>query len=110
VRAKAAAGAAAAAAAALAGKSAVDIAKAAAAAAAAEDSDAYAYVPGKPFGDFGAEQIAEQVEDFYVGSKTLAPIVSRIIAASPNTDDPENIRGLATPRFERKSTPGVVFP
>jgi peptidoglycan hydrolase-like protein with peptidoglycan-binding domain len=110
VRAKAAAGAAAAAAALLAGKSPADAAKAAAAAAAAEDSDAYAYVPGKPFGDFGAEQIAEQVEDFYVGSKTLAPIVSRISAASPNTDDPENIRGLATPRFERKSTPGVVFP
>jgi hypothetical protein len=94
----------------LAGKSPQDIAADAAAAARAEDTSAYAYIPGKPFGDYAAEQIAEQVEDFYMGSTALLPILTRMKGVSPNANDTENVRGLSTPRFERKSTPGVAFP
>ncbi|MFO0887941.1 MAG: LysM domain-containing protein [Isosphaeraceae bacterium] len=81
------------------------------AAASDEDVSAYAYVPGKPFGDYAAEQIAEQVENAYIaGTLATDPIVAHVRVPTPNVADADNLASLSTPRFERKSSPGVVFP
>src|SRR5262249_52792184 len=111
-QAKAAAAAAAAAASALAGNSPAQVARDAQTAADAVDSDAYAYVPGRPFGQYAAEQIAEQVEHNYLGRHVAAttPIVAKVRSLSANVNDADNVLSLATPRFERNTTPGVVFP
>jgi len=109
--AKAAAGAAAAAAAVRSGvRDPRAIAAAARAAAAREASSAYAYVPGKPFGDYAAEQIAQQVEHFFRGvgrpTPSIVPLIGR---PAPRTPVPENVSSLAVTSFHRRSTPGVVF-
>jgi len=82
---------------------------------------AYIYQPGKPFGGYGAEQIASMVEDFYragasptgsVGIDTVGDgvvdshvtqgdlqyIVNTIRSAAVNTPDSANIESLSTPR------------
>ena len=87
------------------------IAAAARTAAAREESSAYAYVPGKPFGDYAAEQIAQQVEHEFEGTGRPTPsIVPLIKRAAPRTPVPENVSSLAVTSFHRKSTPHVVFP
>ena len=80
-------------------------------AAAAEDTSAYAYVPGRPFGGYAAEQIAEQVEDHYRGQGRPTPaVISHIRSLSPSAFSPLNRRSLSTARWERKTKTGVVFP
>jgi hypothetical protein len=87
------------------------IAAAAAAAAAAEDVSAYAYIPGKPFDEYAAEQIAEQVEDSYTPKGTpTATVIAHIRSLSAHARSPDNERSLTITSFHRKSTPGVVFP
>ena len=46
-------------------------------------ADAYSYVPGKPFGDYGGEQIAQQVEDLVVFPRPLSPVEISRIAVIP---------------------------
>lgn len=64
-------------------------------------ASAYCYIPGKWFGLYGAEQIAQQVE------KGEAPIISHVGAASPGGIDGANIASLAVPRWETRGSPGV---
>jgi hypothetical protein len=82
----------------------------AAAAAAAEDVSAYAYIPGKAFDEYAAEQIAQQVEHTYSHSGHPTPgVVTLISSVKPHVVSPENERGLTVRSFHRKSTAGVVF-
>jgi len=87
------------------------IAAGASAAAAAEDVSAYAYMPGKPFDEYAAEQIAEQVEDRYTPKGAPTPaVIAHISSLSAHARSPDNERSLTITSFHRKSTPGVVFP
>jgi len=69
--------------------------------AAAAGGSAYCYVPGKAFGLYGAEQIAQQVEN------GEAPIVSEVSSASKWSNHVGNIAGLAIPHWEKRGDPGV---
>lgn len=71
------------------------------AAATAAGASAYCYIPGKWFGFYGAEQIAQQVE------KGEAPIISHVASASPGGVDLANIASLALPHWEKSGSPGV---
>jgi Domain of unknown function (DUF4157) len=69
--------------------------------AAVAGGDAYCYIPGKPFSEYGAEQIAEQVEN------GEAPIISHVSSVSAGSIDLDNILSLAVPRWETRGAPGV---
>jgi len=71
------------------------------AAAALAGASAYCYVPGKYFGFYGAEQIAEQVE------KGESAIISEVASASPGSTHAGNMLSLTVPRWERRGDPGV---
>ncbi len=71
------------------------------AAAAVAGGSAYCYKPGKWFGLYAAEQIAEQVEN------GEAHVVSHVKSKSAGSIDLANILSLGTPRWEKQSTPGV---
>lgn len=79
-------------------------------AAAAEDVSAYAYIPGGRFDQYAAEQIAQQIEDGYHNRRPISAIVEPIRSARANAPNRDNEAGLQVIGFERKSTPGVVFP
>jgi len=79
-------------------------------AAADEDVSAYAYLPGGRFDQYAAEQIAQQIEDGYSSGRPIPAIVTPIQSAGPNIRVSENEASLQVLGFERKSTPGVVFP
>jgi len=64
---------------------------------------AYAYEPGKAFGDYAAEQIAQQVQH------GAADICNHIRNAPKGKSDTENIRGLAVPQIEDRRKPRVKF-
>lgn len=82
----------------------IDIAKAVKRASDDEDCSAYAYVFGRPFSAYGAEQIAEQIEDFDFGiAPGAAPIVTKVKSLKANAPDSDNENGLKHARFERKS-------
>jgi putative peptidoglycan binding protein len=75
-----------------------------------EDVSAYAYIPGKPFGDYAAEQIAQQVEDGHKGVGSPTPgIVTTIQRVGANVRSPTNEASLTVISFHRSSTPRVVF-
>ena len=74
---------------------------------------AYWYVPGKPFGDYGAEQIAYQAERFYAGgmppAMKEAAVVTTIKAATPvYVISADNQVSLSRARFGVSGTPGLV--
>jgi hypothetical protein len=75
---------------------------------------AYAWMPGRPFSEYAAEQIAKQVERNFLAPPRSAvalatdPIVAHIKAAVKGPD-PDNVIGLATARTEDRRTPGVLF-
>jgi hypothetical protein len=71
------------------------------AAAAAVGGDSYCYIPGRPFSTYGAEQIAEQVEN------GEAPIISHVSSVSAGAFDVDNILSLAVPHWETRGAPGV---
>ncbi|WP_227370552.1 S8 family peptidase [Halomonas sp. M20] len=76
------------------------------------EASAYAYIPGKPFGEYAAEQIAEQIEDSYnsTGSPTPA-IVSHVSSVASGVADAANQISLTVMNgFERRSTAGVIWP
>ena len=82
-------------------------------AAAAEDVSEYAYIPRKPFREYAAEQIAQQVEDTYAGTGRPTPsIVGVISAVAPNAHSVDNEESLKVTKssFHRSSEPLVVFP
>ncbi|SDL47525.1 phage tail tip lysozyme [Pseudomonas indica] len=76
------------------------------------EASAYAYIPGKPFAEYGAEQIAEQVEDSYNGTGSPTPAVARHVrSVAAGVADPDNEASLSvSTAFERRSTSGVVWP
>ncbi len=79
------------------------------AASANEDTCAYAYIPGKDFDKYGAEQIAQQVEDDYLGTRLNTIITNIIKSVAINTRSIENEVSLSIIRFERKSAPNVEW-
>lgn len=71
---------------------------------------AYAYVPGKPFEQYGAEQIAQQVEDTYTGrgapTSTIVPMIRQVPAG---VRAPYNDASLEVVGYEKKGDPGVIW-
>lgn len=65
------------------------------------DDGAYCYIPGKAFGEYAAEQIAQQVEN---GEPA---IVSHVASVSAGSIDFQNILSLSIPRWEKRGKPGV---
>jgi hypothetical protein len=72
--------------------------------AAAAGGDPYCYVPGKWFGLYAAEQIAQQAED------GVSAVTSHMSAASAGSTDAANVASLTVPRWETKGAAGVVCP
>jgi Domain of unknown function (DUF4157) len=71
------------------------------AAAAIVGGDSYCYIPGKAFGLYAAEQIAESVEN---GEPA---IISHMASAAAGVPDLQNILSLSLPRWETRGAPGV---
>jgi hypothetical protein len=80
------------------------------------EADAYAYVTGKPFFQYGGEQIAQQIEDayfyaarlLYSDSAAAQRILTRMKAIPPGPD-PDNIAGLSSTKYALKSERNVVW-
>jgi hypothetical protein len=64
-------------------------------------NSANAYIPGKPFGEYAGEQIAQQV------MRGEAPIVAHVKSMGARSVDPDNVTSLKTFRFEDAGKPGV---
>ena len=62
---------------------------------------AYGYVPGRPFGEYASEQVAQQV------MRGEASIVAHVRSVGARVVDPENVASLSTARIEDTSLPGV---
>ncbi len=62
---------------------------------------AYAYMPGRRFADYAAEQIANQVEN------SEAAIVAHVAGVATGTTDPDNDLSLGTTRVEDVRVSGV---
>ena len=90
----------------------INQARAAALSAIGVEASAYAYIPGKPFAEYGAEQIAEQVEDSYNGTGSPTPAIPRHIhSVAAGVADPDNVASLTVlTGFERRATAGVIWP
>lgn len=75
---------------------------------------AYWYVPAErrtpptPFASYGAEQIAQQVEDHYSGKQSNPSIVGKVASTPANVVSADNVASLLVPRWEKSTTPGVV--
>ena len=73
--------------------------------------DAYAYVPGKAFGDYGSEQIAQQVQHHFTGRGRPTPaVVATIQAATPNSPVAANAASLTVVAALELGAPGVIPP
>jgi len=78
-------------------------------------ASAFAWVPGRRFGDYGGEQIAQQVQDFFIPPGGASPSTSGVIwshmkNAPPGKPDPDNIRSLSRDKgYEYQDTPNVVW-
>jgi peptidoglycan hydrolase-like protein with peptidoglycan-binding domain len=64
---------------------------------------AYAYVPGKPFGEYGVEQIANMIEQREVS------IIAHVKGVGAGVVDPDNVASLATTRIGDRRVPGTKF-
>ncbi len=64
---------------------------------------AYAFVPGKPFGEYAAEQIANAVEH------GVSTIVSHIKSVGLGAIDSDNQTSLGAMRIGDRRTPSIVF-
>lgn len=64
-------------------------------------TSAYAFVRGKPFREYAAEQIANQVE------KRLEPIVAHVRAVLAGAVDGDNITSLTIGKIDDRREPGV---
>jgi hypothetical protein len=85
-------------------------------------ADAYSYVPGKFFGDYGGEQVAQQVEDVVkppappksrhltsAETASITTIANYMKAASVGQVVAENVRSLGSVKYVHKSFAGVVW-
>lgn len=72
------------------------------AAAGAAGGSSYCYRPGKPFSEYGAEQVANQVE------KGVPTIVAHVKGVAAGSWDWDNVWGLSVARWETPGAPGVV--
>jgi hypothetical protein len=85
-------------------------------------ADAYSYVPGKFFGDYGGEQIAQQVEDvvkapsppkcrYLTGTEktSIGTIANYMKSASRGQVVAENVRSLSSVKYVHQSYDGVVW-
>jgi hypothetical protein len=63
--------------------------------------EAYAFIPGKLFAQYGAEQVAQQVQ------KGKTEIIGHIRAFPANMPDPSNLPSPGLPRWETPGAPGV---
>jgi hypothetical protein len=66
-------------------------------------NSAYAYVPGKAFGDYAAEQIANAVEH------GEAAIVAHVKGVAKGAVDADNVTSLSTARIGDRRVAGTVF-
>jgi subtilisin family serine protease/outer membrane protein OmpA-like peptidoglycan-associated protein len=74
-------------------------------------ASAYAYVPGKPFAEYAAEQIAEQIEDEFEGSGRPTPGLSaHMRGVATSARDADNETSLSVISWENNKTSGVVMP
>jgi hypothetical protein len=64
--------------------------------------DAYSFLPGKPFTEYGGEQIAFQVE------KRVVAIVTRVKSVAAGVTDSDNDKCLSTLRTQDRRVAGVV--
>jgi hypothetical protein len=71
------------------------------AAAGVAGGSAYCYVPGKWFGEYAAEQVAQQSE------RGVSAVRSHMRSISAWMPDPANIVSLSIPRWETPGSPGV---
>ena len=71
---------------------------------------AYGYVPGKAFGAYAAEQIAQQVEHTFTGAGAPTPsIIGVIRSVAPNAPSADNVASLGVMNgFETCSAPRVI--
>jgi hypothetical protein len=86
-------------------------------------ADAYSYVPGKPFGSYGGEQIAQQVEDNYSnypevparykpladGRRKVASIGAYMKTVPAGRIDPLNTQSLSKLRFGLEMDRDIVW-
>jgi hypothetical protein len=86
-------------------------------------ASAYAYVPGQAFGQYGGEQIAQQVEDYNFPPLLKAPpysmnasvkaqlgsIVTYMNSRPPGVVDAGNVLGLSATHVGLEITPNVVW-
>jgi peptidoglycan hydrolase-like protein with peptidoglycan-binding domain len=80
------------------------------AAAAGEEVSAYAYIPGRAFAGYAAEQVAQQVEDGYAGTGRPTPVIlTTIRSVAANVRSADNEASLRVISFHRRSARGVVF-
>jgi putative peptidoglycan binding protein len=71
----------------------------------------YAYVSGKAFGEYGSEQIAQQVQHHFTGRGRPTPVVpSTIQAATPNAPVTDNATSLTVVVALELGAAGVVSP
>lgn len=72
---------------------------------------AYAYIPGKPFGEYAAEQVAQQVEHRYArrGHPTPA-VITTIQSVGANMASADNASSLKVISAHKLGAPGVVSP
>jgi hypothetical protein len=81
------------------------------------DADAYSYVPGEDFGQFGGEQIAQQIEDAFTDYGThdeklkykvkMISLYAKLQHAGKH--DRKNIQSLSLPRFAYEEQKDVVW-
>lgn len=64
---------------------------------------AYAFAPGKPFGDYAAEQIASAVEH------GVGAIVAHVRSVAAGAVDGDNLTSLASTRIGDRRAAGIVF-
>jgi outer membrane protein OmpA-like peptidoglycan-associated protein len=70
---------------------------------------AYAYIPGKPFGDYAAEQIAQQVEHTFTGGGAPTPTIIGVIrSVAPNAPSADNKASLGVMTGFHVCMPGVI--
>ena len=83
-------------------------------------ADAYSYIPGRPFWEYGGEQLAQQVEDTHYSKadrtltgeekKQIGKIEDYMKKFSADVVSPDNVRALTRlDRYVHKNMPGVVW-
>jgi hypothetical protein len=83
-------------------------------------ADAYSYIPGRPFWEYGGEQLAQQVEDNFLSTadrpltrdekNQIGKIQEDMKRIPADIVSPDNVRALTRlDRYVHKNMPGVVW-